>query len=310
MTDQAGGAAAASTQVAGTATQAAGNATQAGAASITGGGNAGVSVQAGAEGVQGTPQASREGLNALAGQQAATQAQAAAQDGPKGYWPDAAKELADKYRGVDDKSTIDRLIKEIAEAPRAPAKADDYKLALSEDLTKRYSDLDNDPVLSIWRDVAFKNGLTDQQFNGAISQLYGELIQKGLIEPPLDTNAEIEKLMPSRGTPIEREAEAMRRINGVHNQLTGLVQSGTLSRKEANMVQALAATADGVMTLEKLFTRMGEHGLQSGGRPSGVLSKDELEAQMRDERYDSRSSKYDKKFRARVDADWRRLHSA
>jgi hypothetical protein len=182
-------------------------------------------------------------------------------DGAASYWPEGLPETFAGFKGQTDRETIDKLTGELKGQPRAPEKPDDYKLALPEEFTKRFGDLSKDEVLPIWRQVAHKNGLTDQQFNGAISELYGEMLTKGLIEEPIDVGAELEKLAPKSGDPVSRKAQASARINGVANNVNGMVTRGVLSRTEGNMVLALAARAEGVVALEKLFKAAGEHGL-------------------------------------------------
>jgi hypothetical protein len=191
------------------------------------------------------------------------------------YWPEGLPEALAALKGANDRETIDKLAGHLKDAPKAPAKPDDYKLALPEAFTKRFGDLSKDPVVPIWRQVAHKSGLSDAQFNGAITELYSELSTQGLLDEPIDVMAELDKLAPKYGDPVQRKAQASARINGVANTINGLVTRQVLSRSEGNIVLAMAATAEGVMTLEKLFKSMGEHGLQGGGEPAGQLSEHE-----------------------------------
>jgi hypothetical protein len=247
---------------------------------------------------------SRTGLNSLAG--ANTSATVA--DAPTGYWPDGISDRYASMRGVDDKSTIDALLADITGRATPPEDPKGYKLQLSDELVKRFPEMEKDPVLDIWRDVAHKNGFNDQQFNGAISQLYGQLIEKGLMDPPINADAELEKLMPPRGTQTERNASALKRVNVVHDNINGLVTNGTISKEEARPLQGLASTAVGIQTLEKIFSSMGETGIKAGGSPAASISKDAVSQKMQDERYDSRSLKFDPKYRAQVDMEWQRAH--
>jgi hypothetical protein len=185
------------------------------------------------------------------------------------YWPEGLPETFAGFKGANDRETIDKLSGHLRDQPHAPEKPDGYKLQLSPDFVKRYGDLANDEVVPIWRQIAHKNGLTETQFNGAISELYSELSSKGLIDEPIDVGAEFEKLMPKHGDPVSRKAQASARINGVANTITGLVNRQILSKAEGNMVLSLAARSEGVIALEKLFKTLGEHGLQGGGEPGG-----------------------------------------
>ena len=285
------------------------------------GGGAGAGAGSGEAGTQGGAAAGAQGAAAGAAgagaagpgllafaQQGNTQAEAAAQNGPKGYWPEAAKDLEATYRGLDDKGTIEKLLADISGREKAPASAKEYKLELPPEIAQKLPDMANDKALDVFREVAHANGLTNSQFSSTIAQFYAQLAEKGLLPDTIDRNAEIDKLLPKAGARAEREAAAVNRIQAVHNQVNGLVANKTLSAKEGANIIGLAATADGVMALEKLFGRMGEHGLQSGGQGAGAATKESIAAEMRDPRYDTSSSKYDKVFRARVDADWRRLY--
>ena len=189
--------------------------------------------------------------------------------GATAYWPEGLPETFAGFKGASDRETINKLSGHLRDQPRAPEKPDGYKLQLSPDFVKRYGDLASDEVVPIWRQIAHKNGLTETQFNGAISELYSELSSKGLIDEPIDVGAEFEKLMPKHGDPVSRKAHASARINGVANTITGLVNRQVLTKTEGNMVLSLAARSEGVIVLEKLFKTLGEHGLQGGGDPGG-----------------------------------------
>lgn len=194
---------------------------------------------------------------------------------PAAYWPEGLPEVLNGFKGANDRETIEKLAGHLKDAPRAPAKPDDYKLALPEAFTKRFGDLSKDEVLPIWRQVAHKNGLNEAQFNGAIAELYAELSTNGLLDEPIDVMAELDKLAPKHGDPVQRKAQASARINGVANNINGLVSRQVLSRAEGNIVMALAARAEGVVTLEKLFKIMGEHGLQGGGQGGDQMTEHE-----------------------------------
>jgi hypothetical protein len=196
------------------------------------------------------------------------------------YWPDGLPETLNGFKGTSDRETIDKLAGHLKGLPQPPAKPEDYKLALPAEFVKRYGDLGNDEVLPIWRQIAHKNGMSEQQFNGAISELYSELSEKGLLDETIDVMAELEKLSPKHGDPLTRKAAASARINGVANTINGLVGRQVLSRSEGNIVLALAARAEGVMALEKLFKAASEHGLQGGGQ-GGAQQGTEHERAMR-----------------------------
>lgn len=216
--------------------------------------------------------AAEAGAGAQSGSGSGGNSQAAA---AAAYWPEGLPETLSGFKGANDRETIEKLAGHLRDAPKPPGKPEEYKLALPEAFTKRFGDLSKDEVVPIWRQVAHKNGLNEAQFNGAIAELYSELSTKGLLDEPIDVMAELDKLAPKHGDPVQRKAQASARINGVANTINGMVTRQVLSRSEGNIVMALAATAEGVTTLEKVFKAMGEHGLQGGGQPTPSVSEHE-----------------------------------
>jgi hypothetical protein len=240
-------------------------------------GGAGAPVGGGTqEGGSAGPDLVKAAADAGAGEQSGSESGGSGQGAAAAaYWPEGLPETLNTFKGANDRETIEKLAGHLRDVPEPPAKPDDYKLALPEAFTKRFGDLSKDAVLPIWRQVAHKNGLNEAQFNGAIAELYSELSTQGLLDEPIDVMAELDKLAPKHGDPVQRKAQASARINGVAGNINGLVARGTLTRSEGNIVLALAATAEGVMTLEKLFKSMGEHGLQGGGQPTPQISDHE-----------------------------------
>ncbi len=200
---------------------------------------------------------------------------------PAAYWPEGLPDTLNELKGANDRETIEKLTGHLKDAPRAPEKPDGYTVALPEEFTKRFGDLSDDDVMPIWRQVAHKNGLTDAQFNGAISELYTELSERGLIDEPINPQSELEKLMPKHGDAASRTAQASARINGVASTIDGLVTRKWLTKTEGNIVLALAARADGVVALEKLFKAAGQNGLQGGGTADPHNGLSQHERQMR-----------------------------
>jgi len=196
----------------------------------------------------------------------------AASDGGEAqvYWPDGLPEHLAELKGKTDQETIDKLAGKLGEQARPPEKPDGYELSLSDDFKQKFGDLSDDEVLPIWRDIAHKNGLSNEQFNGAISELYSQLSENGILDDPINVGEEMKKLAPGVSDPEQVKARAGKRINAAVGQVEGLVKRGVLNRAEANIVTAMAASAEGVMALEKVLKLGGEHGLQGGGEGGGA----------------------------------------
>ena len=252
--------------------------------------------------------AAANGAAGANGQQPPNGQAAGANGAPGIYYPEG---LPDEFRGTTERETLDRLAKEVTGRPKPPGKAEDYKLDLPPALQSRFGDLKDDKVLPLWQKVAHKAGLTNDQYQSAFADLYTEMSNAGILEPPMDIEAELMKLAPQSGDATQKKAAAAARVNTAVNWAKGLSDRGTLSTKEATLIGSIAASADGVAAIEKIMRLTGEHGVQvGGGNPALGQTMQSVKSQMADPRYDTRNPKYDADFRTRVDADFRRLHGA
>lgn len=222
------------------------------------------------------------------------------------YHPDG---LAETYKGKTDRETIDALAKAVGAREGPPAKPDDYALELPADFVKKYGDLNDDPVLPIAREVLHKHGVSQKEFSGIFNDLYAAMAEKGVLEPAIDPYEVMDKLAPKSGDPNRRKAEGAQRITGALDSVDRLVTRGELTRTEGNILMAGGVTAEGIMLIEKIAKRYGEHGVQVGGAsaPSAGYTKADWQREMADERYSTRSPKYDPDYRKRVDEAGERL---
>jgi ABC-type transporter Mla MlaB component len=205
----------------------------------------------------GTGEEGQQGQNG-AGEGAGGEAQA--------YWPENLPETLADLKGENDRETIDKLTAKLQEQQTAaPESPDKYELALPEAFTNKFGDLSDDEVLPIWREIAHKQGLSNEQFNGAIAELYQQMSDKGILDEPMDIQAEFAKLAPKIADPVQAQAQGTQRIIAVSDQIKGLVQRGVLNQTEGNIVTSLAATAEGVIALEKLMKLGANEGPKGGG---------------------------------------------
>lgn len=201
-------------------------------------------------------------------------AQAAAKvDPPPGpYYPEG---LPDSYRGKDERETLDKLAKEIVGRPKPPEKPEAYEYSPSDAFKQRYGDLKDDPVMGMWRKVSHELGLDNAKFNQAYSRLYELMSAEGLIEEPLNVQAELAKLRPVAGDTAQRDAAAQRRVNEVVAWTRGLAERGGMKPEQAAEIAKIAATANGVMAIEALMSMASERGLRIGGTPTDSLTDHE-----------------------------------
>ena len=243
------------------------------------------------------------------GQPAQGQQSQQAADGKGGlYTPEG---LAENYRGKTDQETIDKLLADVNGRPKPPAKPSDYKFQPGEDFSKKFGDLKDDPVLPAWAEVAHELGLDNKQFQDAVPKLYEKLSKAGLIEGPVDYDAELEKLAPKEGDKGQRIIKAADRVNAISSFVRGLETRKEITREEATLLSTMYHNAAAVTAFEKVLAaaRRGEHGLQGGGQgyDAGGYTWDKADADMSDPRYSTSSPKYEPKFRKEADERMARL---
>lgn len=228
-------------------------------------------------------------------------------DPPAAYFPPGIPEA---LKGESEKATLDRIAEHFNGLPKPPEKPDGYELKLPNDMREKFGDLKDDKVLPLWREVAHELQLSQDQFNGAFEKLYTRMVGAGLIDDPVSIEKELAKLEPATGDAVHKKNQAAVRVNAVVDAVTGMAERGALSRGEAAQIQQIAVTAEGVIALEKMLKMTREHGVRGAdgsASPSGD-TKESLQKQMGDPRYDLRSPHGDRQFVEDVDARWRRLH--
>lgn len=194
------------------------------------------------------------------------QQQQPAQQG-QAYYPEG---LAEAMRGKSDRETIDKLYADISGRPRAPEKATDYKLELPAEFVEKFGDLKSDPVLPIWRQVSHELGLSNSQFQEVIPKLYSALDKAGLIDKPIDFDAEARKLEPSIPDRHTRIAKVAERVGRMSNLVRSLETRGVITKQEAGILSGMYVNADAVSAFEKVLALIpAEKGLQGGGTASG-----------------------------------------
>lgn len=229
-------------------------------------------------------------------------------DKPKSYFPQG---LRPEWQGATERETLDNIAKELGSRPKAPEKPEGYELKFSDDFSKRYGDLKDDPVLAKLKPVFHKLGLPNEAVSDIIQTTHAALAEAGLVDDPVHLGKELEKLMPASGDPQHRKSAAAARVNAAADWVEGLSARGTLTKDQAAKLSGLVMDATGVETLEVLMKMGREHGLQPGGEGArGGDTKDTLLELMKDPRYDMRGPRGDPKFVADVDARWRKLHGA
>ncbi|MEP3072824.1 hypothetical protein [Maricaulis sp.] len=229
---------------------------------------------------------------------------------PQGYRPEG---LADELAGANDQETIDKLLEgltkaneraeglreKLAQKPGAPKTADEYPdLKFSDDFIAKHGNPapKDDPMLGIIRDRALAAGITPDAYNGFVTGVLEAAAEQGILEAPFDQDAEFEKA----GGKDAYE----RRMRSLDQRFEGLVSQGKLTAEQRELAKAFQATADGMGLFEAVFGLAGEKGVQLDGDAASAASKMTVEAvrrDMRDDRYQRGSAKFDPAFAKEVD---------
>ncbi len=221
-----------------------------------------------AQGTQGGAQGQQQGQQ---GQQAdqgqqGQQAQQGQQQAPKVYMPEG---LPDTFKGANEREIIDKLWKAHSDAPKPPAAATDYKLEMPKEL-QAFLDPAKDPVLPLFRDVAMKVGLTQTQFQGAIAGLYSVMAEKGLLQQPVDLNAEFAAIGGVEGDTASRVQRGIAKIQDLETKLTGLATRQQISKDHAAALVGMMVDRTSTAAIERLLSLLpAELGVQGGGAPGG-----------------------------------------
>lgn len=247
-----------------------------------------------------------DGGGAAGGDAGAAGAAAGAGDGPKPYYPEG---LADTFRGKDDKETIDKLFGDIKGRPKAPEKPEAYQLTLPKELEGRI-DPKNDKVLPIYQKIAHELGLTQDQYNGTIGKLYGELMKAGLMESPVDMGAQFQEL-GGQGDAATRQQAGMQRVHDMAQSLNALATKKEISPEHAAALIAGVTRADQVVAMERLLALADGKALggpRNGGQGGGAaVSRGEVEKMMMDPRYNWGTKEFDQAFKDKVDRLYEQL---
>jgi len=170
--------------------------------------------------------------------------------------PGTYDHIPEHLRGKDGLETANKLLdayKGLRKgAEKAPEKAEDYTLDVATNLDGFLNpDSEEDkPILDAFRAVAHEHGLSNNQFGNIINGFYGKMIEAGVIEKPLDMNAQVE---------ILGGKEQAARLIGVNTAWgDGLVSSGALTKEEGAEFKIMAGSGMGLRVMNKLREMTGD----------------------------------------------------
>lgn len=184
------------------------------------------------------------------------------------YFPEG---LDAAWKGANDRETLDKIAAHLKGLPKPPASADAYKLDLPPDFVKAHGDLKGDPVVAIFNRVALKHRLDNTQHNGVITDLYAEMEKEGLIEKPIDLDAEFASLSDGKGDPAANIAGGKKVVLALRDEIGALVTRKAIPKEVGDLLGgAMLADANHVRAISSLVALLPKaKGLEAGGDGKG-----------------------------------------
>jgi hypothetical protein len=223
--------------------------------------------------------------------------------------------LPDHLFGATEKETIDKLWgaqkgvrDEIATRGAVPKDVAGYTFEPTEALKPYAANFDKDPLFGKTREIAMKAGITDKQFQNFVAPLLDHMVTSGMVDAPVDANAQLLQLAPpgTYASDQEKSAAAAKRVqdniawaDGAKAQKTFGAQSDAIADF---FVAAAASDPRAHHAIEWLRGQGGEAKVLFGGNGGGGGQDDNaLKARMNDPRNDPRHMSFDRGFAEETD---------
>lgn len=237
-----------------------------------------------------------------------------------------------KFAGATPEETISKLWGGYAEVatraeglrtklaglPKAPEKPELYSYDPSEKLKPYFGDQKDMPALDLAKAAFHKHGIPQEAFAGIIEDLYGPMVDQGLIAAPYSPQREIETYMKASNLDAAGATRALSDAatfaQGLAGQLKG-VPDAVKADVQALLV-SMTDTAAGNFLLQALAGRLAENGIRIAGEGggAGVLTAEDLRKLDSDPRIDpanrdhpDAARRYDEDLRKRYDEAYRRM---
>lgn len=214
---------------------------------------------------------------------------------PEQFFNEETKELTidSLIKGWKDRGTEIKDLRAKKADILPPEKAEDYKFDVPEDANYKLENAQDDPGFGIWRNVAHKHNLTQEQFQGVLNDFLSDAQASGIgTVPDINTDEELAKLGPEGGKMVEFYA----------NKGQELRDQGLFSEDDQQEFNIATATASGVKMMHNLFQSMvGSQGIPAGGdfkTAEGTMTDKELYAAIGSTRYHT-----DEAYREKIDAE-------
>lgn len=254
--------------------------------------------------------------------------------GGDGGWT-APAGVPEQFRGATADETLGKLLggfsevsgraeglrTKLAGLPKAPDKPDLYTYEPSDRLKPYFGDIGENPVFAQARNAFHKHGASQEMFSGIIEDLYGPLVEQGLIAAPFDPKVELKAfatelgLDPAGATKALTDTDAF--AKGLLSQLKDIPEK--LKPEVEAQLLGLTDTAAGNILLRALSGRLAENGIRIGGEGNvaGALTAEDLKKLDADPRIDPSNrnhpdvnKRFDETLRKRYDEAYQRLAPA
>lgn len=241
-------------------------------------------------------------------------------DVPAPYYPEG---LSDGLRGANDRETIDRLTRSVndfrAKIGSVPAKNDEYLASfdIADDMKPYIDNLTSDSLFDQIAEKARKAGVSRSAFQTMLSATLEAAKGADLLEPPIDTKAELQKLIPSgleNATPEEQSKAIETRMNdniAFLDQLTKGAKAPLSEEGAAFIKEALADSSEGHKFIEyvrSLGPNAGSNPIGGGGVASNGGSADLLEKRFSEPKNDPNNPAFDRASYDQLMADFKKFH--
>ncbi len=216
--------------------------------------------------------------------------------------------LADAWKGLREGES---------KRPQPGKSPDEYTFDASknEKIAPYFQNAAADPLLKVAQEVAHKIGMPKDHFGAFVTQLYEQAVDNKLLGPMYSPETEA-RTLAERLAPGKSWAEAKPIVTKALGDATGFIdvlgQQLKISDGAKGLLGALVDEADGVELVNALAGAMKQvpgfalPGVKGGD--TGGWTQQRLDAAVADDRYSPYSPKYDKAFRAEVDAAMRQFH--
>ncbi|MCG8273120.1 hypothetical protein MIC97_16600 [Aquamicrobium sp. NLF2-7] len=254
--------------------------------------------------------------------------------GGAGAWS-APEGLPEQFRGSTADETLSKLLPAFSEVstraeglrtklaglPKAPEKPDLYSYNPSDKLKPYFGDLAQNPIFAEARNAFHKHGAPQEMFAGIIEDLYGPLVDQGLLGAPYDPKAELTAFASELGLDAASATKALTDTDafakGLLSQLRDIPEK--LKPEVEAQLMSLTDTAAGNILLRALSGRLAENGIRIGGEgnAAGAMTAEDLKKLDADPRIDPNNrnhpdpaQRFDEALRKRYDEAYQRLAPA